>query len=102
MLEGEVSAQGFGLVALVKAEAGLGLGANLNLWYDAQSRLGGGTNLTVLTGKKALQEITGSKKSGGHWLILKPTFFHQFGLIPNWPTTVTGCPLLSVNPASEA
>jgi hemolysin activation/secretion protein len=68
--------------------AGLGLGANLNLWYDAQSRLGGGTNLTVLTGKKALQEITGSKKSGGHWLILNPTFFHQFGLIPNWPTTV--------------
>jgi outer membrane protein assembly factor BamA len=68
--------------------ATLGLGLNVNLWYDATVTTGDGTNSIQISGQKALQYSTGSTESSGHWVILNPSFSHQFQPFTNWITTI--------------
>jgi hemolysin activation/secretion protein len=71
--------------------ATLGLGISANLWYSSSSTsvLGGSTNPpATLHGVSALQSITGSAQSGGHWVILRPSFSQDIAFYTNWTTTI--------------
>ena len=73
--------------------ASLGLGLSYNPWYYSYvSRTANNTNgvpVTVNTyGQKALQAITGSKESTGHWVALTPSFSHNFQFYTNWPVSL--------------
>ena len=84
--------------------ATFGLGLSVNLWYgNTYSTTSGSTvistnNSGVVTtnfvttttsshGEGALHSITGSTKSTGHWVILRPSFSQEFDFYTNWPTT---------------
>jgi hemolysin activation/secretion protein len=69
-------------------DAAFGLGLNANLWYSATTSKGSGTNTTYLHDAKSLQFITGSSKTTGHWVVLNPSFSHQFEPFTNWVTTL--------------
>ncbi|MGA9776901.1 MAG: POTRA domain-containing protein [Verrucomicrobiia bacterium] len=70
-----------------------GLGLSANLWYSSeQSSTKTDTNglpvvLSYLTGRDALQAITGSKESTGHWVILRPSFSQDISFYTNWITS---------------
>jgi hemolysin activation/secretion protein len=74
--------------------ATLGLGLSANLWYSSEiSSTKTDTNgipvvISYQTGRDALQAITGSAKSTGHWVILRPSFSQNIAFSPNWTTTV--------------
>src|SRR5208337_1446912 len=69
--------------------ASLGLGLSYNAWYDSYvSETTNGVLSTSAYGKKALQEITGSKESSGHWFVLTPSFSHSFEFYTNWPVSL--------------
>jgi hemolysin activation/secretion protein len=83
--------------------ATLGLGMSADLWDSALSQqtvygsitnitatstnLRGASSITSAHGLQALQGITGSKDSTGHWVVLNPTFSHTFQFVTNWVTT---------------
>jgi hemolysin activation/secretion protein len=89
------------------ATAGLGLSANL--WYsslfsttsssttpsyvtNAITHVVTTNNVTTATttsshGGTALANITGSSKSTGHWVILRPSFSQEIDFYTNWATT---------------
>jgi outer membrane protein assembly factor BamA len=72
-------------------DATLGLGFSANLWYSALSQSYATDTNTATTSShrvKALQTITGSAESTGHWLVLTPSFSHTFELVTNWMTTL--------------
>src|SRR6185369_12146835 len=54
----------------------LGLGMAGNIWYSDTR-----TNL---------QNITGSKKTSGHWVILNPTLARDFLIRTNWTLSLRG------------
>jgi hemolysin activation/secretion protein len=77
--------------------ATFGLGVNANLWFQSvttQTATSTDTNgishttTTYLRGVDSLQEITGSEKSFGHWVVLNPSFSQQIMFYTNWVTTV--------------
>jgi len=81
--------------------ATFGLNFSANLWYSSDYSTtetetetnATGTNripveLSHLTGRDALQYITGSTKSSGHWVILKPSFSQQIQFYTNWITNI--------------
>jgi hemolysin activation/secretion protein len=74
--------------------ATLGLGLSANLWYSSEiSSTKTDTNgvpvvISYQAGRDALQAITGSAKSTGHWVILRPSFSQNIVFAPNWTTTV--------------
>jgi hemolysin activation/secretion protein len=68
--------------------ASLGLGLSANVWYSSYvSKTSSTTNINTY-GEKALQEITGSKESSGHWFVLTPAFSHNFQFCTNWPVSL--------------
>ncbi|HEV2436190.1 MAG TPA: POTRA domain-containing protein [Verrucomicrobiae bacterium] len=73
--------------------ATLGLGLSADLWYSGeQSATKTDTNgipvvLTYQTGRDALEAITGSKESTGHWVILRPSFSQEIQFYTNWITS---------------
>jgi hemolysin activation/secretion protein len=70
--------------------ATLGLGLSANLWYSSSSAssLGASTNApTTLNGAAALQQITGSGESSGHWVVLRPSFSQDISFYTNWITS---------------
>jgi len=60
-----------------------GMGVGGNLWFRALSQSGA----NILRRASAIQAITGSSESTGHWLVITPSFSHTFEFITNWPTT---------------
>lgn len=73
--------------------ATLGLGLSANLWYSAlYQNIAINTNNSITTTSihrvGALQTISGSADSTGHWLVLTPSFSHTFELVTNWMTTL--------------
>ena len=67
-----------------------GLGVNVNLWYwSKETTEPADTNNIYLYGRKALQQITGSMKSEGHWVALMPSFSRTI-VINNWTTVIRG------------
>jgi hemolysin activation/secretion protein len=60
-----------------------GLGIGGNLWFRALSQ--SGTN--ILRQASAIQAITLSSESTGHWLVITPSFSHTFEFVTNWSTT---------------
>jgi hemolysin activation/secretion protein len=80
--------------------ATVGLGLSANLWYSSEqssTKTETETNatstnavpvvLSYLTGRDALQAITGSKESTGHWVILRPSFSQDISFYTNWITS---------------
>ena len=69
--------------------ATVGLGVSANLWYSStsSSSTGSSNNPPALNGLTALQSITGSAKSTGHWVILRPSFSQYMMIRTNWTTT---------------
>ena len=66
----------------------IGLGLNANLWFSSLTSKGAGTtNAAYLRDAKSLQFITSSPLSSGNWIVLNPSFSHQFEPFTNWPTT---------------
>ena len=83
-----------------------GLGLSANLWYSSlfsttssSTAAVVSTNANVVTtnfvntttttsshGDTALANITGSTKSTGHWVILRPSFSQEIDLYTNWAT----------------
>jgi len=85
-------------------QASFGVGLSANVWYSALTTISSSStvsttnssgvvsNLTRLRvtsyhGLKSLQQISASAESGGHWVILNPSFSHTFELVTNWVTT---------------
>jgi len=69
--------------------ASFGLGLSANLWFSSVTTIGDSpTNTSYTRGVKSLQQITGSKESTGHWIILNPSFSHTFQIVTNWVTTI--------------
>jgi hemolysin activation/secretion protein len=88
--------------------ATFGLGLSVNLWYASTystiensssttystNAVTGGiitntvptTTTTSLHGEGALQSITHSTESSGHWAVLRPSFSQEIDLVSNWPT----------------
>jgi hemolysin activation/secretion protein len=74
----------------------LGFGLNGNPWYSSSVNItsstnvvvGGKTNLvpvtSTITGKHAIQAITGSTESTGNWLAIVPAFSHDFVFHNDW------------------
>lgn len=62
-----------------------GLGFSVNTWFNATTSYPQATN--DLHGVKSLQNITGSTKSTGHWVILKPSFSQSIISLDNWTTS---------------
>jgi hemolysin activation/secretion protein len=73
---------------LGQASLGMGLSGNLGFTALNQTEVGTNTTDTYLHRASALQAITGSAESTGHWIVLTPSFSHTFELITNWSTTV--------------
>jgi hypothetical protein len=83
--------------------ATFGLGISADLWASALAQQTIYTNITKVTdtstntrtgsyvtsvrGAKALQTVSGSRESSGHWVVLNPSFSHTFELVTNWVTT---------------
>ncbi len=73
--------------------ASWGLGLSANLWYLGSyvntQNPGSATNAvtTSLDGRAALDQITQSGRSAGHWVILRPSFSQQISFYTNWITT---------------
>jgi hemolysin activation/secretion protein len=72
--------------------ATFGLGLSANLWYSGlYSTTAGTTNGGVKTisfsGLRAFQQISGSKESSGHWVVLNPSFSQNFQVFSNWMAT---------------
>ncbi len=69
--------------------ATVGLGVSANLWYSSSSSSDNGSsnNPPKLNGLAALQSITGSAKSTGHWVVLRPSFSQYMMIRTNWTTT---------------
>jgi hemolysin activation/secretion protein len=63
--------------------ATFGLGLSANLWYSGRF-----SSATNFTGLKALQQITGSKESSGHWVVLNPSFSQNIEFFTNWLLTL--------------
>jgi hemolysin activation/secretion protein len=85
--------------------ASFGVGLSANLWDSASSqqtaygsyistnRATGivTTNSTLVTsvhGEKAFRTIAGSGKAAEHWVVLNPSFSHDFQIVTNWVTTI--------------
>jgi hemolysin activation/secretion protein len=70
--------------------ATVGLGVSANLWYSSSSSSDNGSsnNPPKLNGLAALQSITGSAKSTGHWVILRPSYSQDIMIRTNWATTI--------------
>jgi hemolysin activation/secretion protein len=73
--------------------ATLGLDLSANLWYASQTTFistdtNGAPVSTYLNGSASLQHLTGSAKSSGHWVVLRPAISQQFALVSNWVATV--------------
>jgi len=73
--------------------ASFGLGLSANMWYHSVvSKTSNNTNgqpvTTEVEGRSALQLITGSKRSSGNWVVLTPSFFHDFAFYTNWTTSI--------------
>jgi hemolysin activation/secretion protein len=67
----------------------------LNFQYDASLRdalglnsftLGLGVNAWYSGPVTNLQNITGSSKSSGHWVVINPSYSRNLELVPNWVT----------------
>ncbi|MGB7769518.1 MAG: POTRA domain-containing protein [Verrucomicrobiia bacterium] len=72
--------------------ANWGLGLSANLWYSSLfSTTSTGTNnittTTAIHGDSALANITGSTKSTGYWVILRPSFSQEIQFYTNWITS---------------
>jgi hemolysin activation/secretion protein len=65
-----------------------GLGLSVNPWFYSHTSVGSGTNEAFLHGVKSLQNITGSGESSGNWVVINPSFSHDFMFFTNWLTTV--------------
>ncbi|HEY1789092.1 MAG TPA: POTRA domain-containing protein, partial [Verrucomicrobiae bacterium] len=66
-----------------------GLSLSANLWYSSSTVFTAFTNAPAsLSGKKSLQNITGSTESSGYWVILKPSFSQSIISAHNWTTIV--------------
>ena len=84
-------------------DATLGLGMSADFWDSALAQKTVYSSITNITatstnlrtvssigsvhGLQALQAITGSRESTGHWVVLNPTFSHTFQPVTNWVTT---------------
>ena len=85
--------------------ASFGLGVSANAWYSALTTLSSSANFSQTNSSgvvsnftrlkttsyhdlKSLHQITGSKESTGHWVMLNPSFSHNFEFVTNWVTTV--------------
>jgi len=71
--------------------ATLGLGLSVNLWYSSSTLYSlAGTNPPPpnLYGRQSLQNITGSAKSTGHWVVLRPSYSQDIVLYTNWVATI--------------
>jgi len=67
----------------------IGLGLNANLWYSAHYQtIVSGTNTLDAQGVQAVRLIANSQKASGHWVVLNPSFSHQFEPFTNWITTL--------------
>lgn len=65
-----------------------GLGLSVNTWFNSSTLYPASTNGPAnLHGVKSLQNITGSTKSTGHWVILKPSFSQTIVNLDNWTTS---------------
>ncbi|HLZ54999.1 MAG TPA: POTRA domain-containing protein [Verrucomicrobiae bacterium] len=72
--------------------ANWGLGLSADLWYSSlfSTTSTSTNNITTTTsshGDAALANITGSSKSTGHWVILRPSFSQEIDFYTNWVTT---------------
>lgn len=65
--------------------ATMGLGLSADLWYSSSTLTNGAAEFT---GKKSIQNITGSGESSGYWIILRPSFSQDFAIHTNWVTTL--------------
>ncbi|HUZ06618.1 MAG TPA: ShlB/FhaC/HecB family hemolysin secretion/activation protein, partial [Candidatus Paceibacterota bacterium] len=74
----------------------LGLGLSVNPWYSSQTYVtststdtnGVSTTTTTKTyGSSSLQNITGSAKSTGYWVVLNPSYERTFIFRTNWVTS---------------
>jgi hemolysin activation/secretion protein len=74
-----------------------GLGLSANLWYSSlysttttwtDTNNVAHTNTTYLHGTESLTNITGSTRSSGHWVVLNPSFSHDFAFYHNWITSL--------------
>ena len=70
-----------------------GLNMSVNLWFSSStlytSTSGNPTNSNAqpnIYGRQSLQNITGSTKSTGYWVILKPSFSQNIVSMNNWTT----------------
>jgi len=89
--------------------ASFGLGASGNAWFYGDTTISSSSvvdltrtnssgvittnsstrpKITSYHGVQSLQQITGSKESSGHWVVLNPSFSHTFQFVTNWVTTV--------------
>jgi hemolysin activation/secretion protein len=59
-----------------------GLGLSANLWYS-----GSYSTTNTISGLKAFQQISGSKESSGHWVVLNPSISQNFQVFSNWMAT---------------
>jgi hemolysin activation/secretion protein len=69
--------------------AAFGLGLSANLWLSGLSSITTSkvTNDLYYRNVASLQQITGSAESSTHWLVLTPSFSHDFQFATNWVTT---------------
>jgi hemolysin activation/secretion protein len=72
--------------------ATFGLDLGVNLWYSSQTSFttadtNGAPVTTYLNGSRSLQYISGSTKSSGHWVVLRPSFTQQIVIHSNWLAT---------------
>lgn len=67
-----------------------GLGLSANLWYESNTKFpdSAASNNPSIYGLGSLQNITGSKQSTGHWVILDPSLTRVFDIYTNWTTTL--------------
>jgi hemolysin activation/secretion protein len=60
-----------------------GVGIGGNLWFRALTQ----SSNNILRQASAIQAITLSSESTGHWMAITPSFSHTFEFITNWSTT---------------
>lgn len=68
----------------------VGLGLSVNLWYYSDfATTSTGTNAatTSVHGRPGLDDITGSSRSSGHWVVLTPSYSRTF-VVDDWTTSV--------------
>ncbi|MBU6410003.1 MAG: hypothetical protein KGR98_06415 [Verrucomicrobia bacterium] len=64
--------------------ATFGLAISADLWFNSHTSIG--TN-APLSGAASIQQITGSTKSSGYWVALRPSYTQNLDFYPNWTTT---------------